>query len=273
LAQARGDTVRAFAMVVLEEIDDDDEPRCTSEEPGSISSEVVESKAATGLNRGFLEAAKEPLYGPEGSPEGKVDPETHKAHAEHKLNDDLNKGMNKGAKDNNGIERPPWYTKEWPKDCQYNSPGCALDELDTSAHETPIHKDMVRSGSRWQEALATGTTAMRLSFNSLTDEDLAEVCQALKDNADVTELDLSHNKIKDAGVQALVATLAAGAAPNLRDLRLYSNEFGDLGQTMLTQGLPVFRKKLEVTWKEPSWARTVRAVQAESGMTTADAMD
>merc|ERR1711941_223041 len=91
------------------------------------------------------------------------------------------------------------------------------------------------------------------------DEDLAEICQALKDNADVTELDLSHNKIKDAGVQALVAVLAAGAAPNLRDLRLYNNEFGELGQTMLTQGLPVFRKKLEVHWKEAKWARLTQS--------------
>lgn len=270
-AQARAGSLHARAMVLLEEIDD--EPTSTPEETGGKSSGVAENKVATQLNRGFLETAKEPLYGPEGSPEGKVDPETHKAHAEHKLNDDLNKGMNKGAKDNNGIDRPPWYTKEWPKDCQYNAPGCALNQLDTSAHATPIHKEMLRKGSRWQEAFAPGTTAMHLSFNSLTDEDLAEVCEALKGNADVTELDLSHNKIKDAGVQALVAVLAAGAAPNLRDLRLYSNEFGELGQTMLTQGLPVFRKKLEVHWKEPSWARTVRAVQSESEMKTADTMD
>lgn len=30
--------------------------------------------------------------------------------------EDLNAGMNRGAKENNGLERPPWYTKEWPKD-------------------------------------------------------------------------------------------------------------------------------------------------------------
>lgn len=94
---------------------------------------------------------------------------------------------------------------------------------------------------------------MRLSFMSLTDEDLAELLPLMKGNKDLVELDLSHNNIKDAGVQALVGALANGAAPNLRELRLYSNEFGELGQTMLTQGLPVFRKKLEVQWKEPSW--------------------
>merc|ERR1712187_458762 len=88
-----------------------------------------------------------------------------------------------------------------------------------------------------------------------TDEDLNEIIARLKGNADVTEIDLSHNHIKDAGVQALVAALAAGAAPNLQELKIYSNDFGDLGQTMLTQGLPVFRKKLQVHWKEPAWAK------------------
>merc|ERR1719486_1295912 len=99
---------------------------------------------------------------------------------------------------------------------------------------------------------------MKLSFMSLTDEDLNELLPLMKGNKDLVELDLSHNSIKDAGVQALVAALAAGAAPNLKELRLYSNEFSELGQTMLTQGLPVFRKKLEVHWKEPSWAHIGR---------------
>merc|ERR1719439_512651 len=95
---------------------------------------------------------------------------------------------------------------------------------------------------------------MRLSFMQMTDEDLSEIIELLKGNQDVTELDLTHNRIKEQGVQALVAALAAGAAPNLRELKIYRNEFGDLGKTMLTQGLSVFRKKLTIHWKEPSWA-------------------
>ncbi|CAE8591949.1 unnamed protein product [Polarella glacialis] len=170
------------------------------------------------------------------------------------MNEDMNKGMNRGAENNNGYERPPWYTKDWPKDCQYNSPGCVLHEMDTSEHKTDVHRDMVRSGARWQEALVPGVTSMRLSFNQATDEDLREVIDRLKGNEDVTDLDLSHNCIKDAGIQALVAALAGGSAPNLKELKVYSNEFGELGETMLTKGLPVFRKKLEVHWKEPSWA-------------------
>ncbi|CAL1138618.1 unnamed protein product [Cladocopium goreaui] len=166
--------------------------------------------------------------------------------------------MNRGATENNGIERPPWYTKEWPKDCQYNSPGCTLEEMETSNHKSDIHKDMVRNCNRWHESLAPGVTSMRFSFLHATDEDLTEVIEKLKDNQDVTELDLSHNKIKDSGIQALVAALAAGAAPKLRELKVYSNEFGQLGETMLTQGLPVFRRDLKVEWQEPSWAKLAR---------------
>eukprot|EP00913_Durusdinium_trenchii_P020797 g19537.t1 len=152
-----------------------------------VQPKVVEPIEKPTLSKGFLEKAKEkPLYGPEGSSEGKVDPNTHKAHAEHKMNED---------------------------------------------------------------ALAPGVTSMRFSFLQATDEDLEE---------DVTELDLSHNSIKDTGVQALVAALASGAAPKLRELKLYSNEFGQLGETMLTQGLPVFRKDLKVQWQEPSWAKLAR---------------
>jgi len=249
-------------MVLVEELAEEETAPAPAEPPAEAP-----SKGGTALNRGFLNEAKDALYGPEGSPEGSVAPETHKAHAEHKMNEDMNNGMNRGAKDNNGFERPSWYTKEWPKDCQYNAPGCALDELGSSGHASELHRDMVRSGQRWEEALAPGVKSMRLSFMSLTDEDLDELLKRLKDNEDVTELDLSHNKLKDRGVQALVASLAGGNAPNLRELRLYSNEFGELGQTMLTQGLSVFRKKLEVHWKEPSWAHLVKSQAAEAAAT------
>jgi len=234
-------------MVFVEEILDDEEV--------APSAGGAEAKGPA-LRPGFLDQAKDrPLYGPEGSPEGQVAQETHKAHAEHKMNEDINKGMNRGAKDNNNIDRPPWYTQDWPKDCQYNAPGCALDELETSGHASEVHARMVRDNLRWKESLEPGAKSIRLSFMQATDEDLKEVIERLKGNSDVTELDLSHNHVKDAGVQALVAALAAGAAPNLQELKLYNNEFGDLGQTMLTQGLPVFRKKLQVHWKEPAWAK------------------
>lgn len=252
-------------MVLVEELADEPEPQTAKiQEPKGPT-----KKEAT-LRQGFLENNKEALYGPEGSPEGHVAPETHKAHAEHKMNEDLNEGMHRGAKENNGLPRPQWYTKEWPKDCQYNSPGCVLDELTTSRHDTDLHRKLVRDNDRWRKAMIPGEKSMSFSFMQMTDEDLAEVVKKLKGNEAVTELDLTHNKIKDAGIQNLVAALAGGSAPNLRDLRLYSNEFGELGKTMLTQGLPVLRKKIDVRWEEPSWTLTGKSKNANSATLPAE---
>jgi len=257
---------RPGAMVLVEEIESDDEVPAPVQEV-----EAPKPKADAVLKRGFLDTpAAEALYPPEGSPEGVVAPETHKAHTENKMNEDLNKKMNRGAEDNNGVEAPHWYTKEYPKGCQYNSPGCTLEELETSTHSCELKKSLTR-GTRWEESTAKGLTAMRLSFMSINDEDIADLVEKLKGNKDITELDLSHNSIKDAGVQALVGALANKAAPNLKELRLYKNEFGDLGQTMLTQGLPVFRKKLKVQWQEPSYAHLLKTPGTADGYSAAAA--
>lgn len=238
-------------MVLVEEITDDDYS-C-----GDKSGDGEPSSKEPVLKQGFLQKAHEPLYGPKGSPEGNVAPETHKAHLEHKMNEDINAGMNRGAADNNGLPRPSWYTKEWPKDCQYNSPGCTLDEMDTSTHLSEFHREMFHKNERWEKANMPDVESIGMSFMQLNDEDLAEFLQNLKKNEKVTELDLSFNKIKDKGVQALVAALANGMAPALSVLKIYKNEFGELGKTMLTQGLPVFRKKLKIQWDEPSWSKPV----------------
>lgn len=249
-------------MVLIEEVHE--EPHIAEAKKLDTNSAVSTAKtSATMLKKGFLGEAKETLYPAEGSPEGVVKPETHKAHAENKLNKEINQGMNRGAEANNGIERPPWYTKEWPKDCQYNSPGCYLEELEASAHATAVHKEMAR-GSRWQEALQPGLARMGLAFNQLTDEDMTEIIESLKGNKDVTELDLSNNHFKDAGIQRLVGALAGGAAPNLKELRIHSNEFSDLGKVMLTQGLKVLRKKLEIHWDEPSWLKDLKQEKAKA---------
>lgn len=256
-------------MVLVEELAEDEVQAKEVVSEGGYACETKEAPKEPTLKRGFLDQAAESLYPPEGSPEGVVSAETHKAHNEHDMQKDLNAQMNRGATENNGLERPAWYTKEYPKDCQYNSPGCILDELDTSSHGSDLKKQMVR-GMRWEEATARGIASMRLSFMSMCDEDIDDLVKLLKGNTDVTELDLSHNSIKDRGVQTLVGSLANGAAPALRELRIYNNEFGELGQTMLTQGLPVFRKKLQLHWKEPSWAHLA---QKPAAPTDASGMD
>eukprot|EP00747_Dinoflagellata_sp_TGD_P162004 gnl/TRDRNA2_/TRDRNA2_179135_c0_seq1.p1 gnl/TRDRNA2_/TRDRNA2_179135_c0~~gnl/TRDRNA2_/TRDRNA2_179135_c0_seq1.p1 ORF type:complete len:287 (-),score=64.76 gnl/TRDRNA2_/TRDRNA2_179135_c0_seq1:125-985(-) len=243
---------RDVTMVLVEELFDDDDD---AQQQQQQAAPVPAAPTKSAMQKGFLEKAHDPLYGPEGSKEGYVAPETHKKHQEEKMNKELNDGMNKGAKDNNGIERPPWYTKEWPKDCQYNAPGCHLDPLETSRHASELHRDMTRNSMRWNEQLAPGVTSMRMSFMQVCDEDVEDIVNHLKGNEAITELDLSHNRIKDIGVQTLVGALANGAAPNLKELRIYKNDWGDLGKTMLTKGLPVFRKKLAIVSEEPSIAR------------------
>jgi len=262
---------RQVNMVLVEEIEDDEEevpvPKQEEQEKG-----YPKSKAKTALKKGFLDniSEAEPLYPPEGSSEGVVAPETHKAHNEHAMNEDLQDQMNRGAKDNNGLEPPEWYTKEYPKGCQYNSPGCTLEPMEKSIHGSELKKQMIR-GTRWEENTAKGLARYGLSFMSICDEDVEDLVKLLKGNEDLLELDISHNSIKDAGVQALVGALANGAAPNLKELRLYSNEFGSLGETMLTKGLPVFRKKLTVHWKEPSWAHLGRETAASAAAAAAPA--
>ena len=77
---------------------------------------------------------------------------------------------------------------------------------------------------RWGEQCTAGVKTMRFAFMGLTDEDLTEIIERLKGNEDVVELDLTHNKIMDKGIQSLVAALAAGAAPNLKEVRIYTND-------------------------------------------------
>merc|ERR1711988_570244 len=100
-------------------------------------------------------------------------------------------------------------------------------------------------------ALKGGQKQIRLSFLQLKDDDIAELAASLKGNEVIEEIDLSHNDIMDTGVQTLVGALANGSAPNLKELRLYENKWGELGRTMLEGGLKVLRKKLVVHLETP----------------------
>lgn len=251
-------------MVLVEEIVEDEQKAEDLSDQGKASSESDKTAQKTQIKKGFLNGAAdkgEALYPPEGSPEGHVAPETHKAHAEHKVNEDINKGMNRGA-DPDQWPKPEWYTPEWPKGCQYNSPGCHLFDMEKSGHPSDLHKGMVQNNDRFKAIYNTEAEELRLAFLQTTDEDLIEVCEQLKKMDKLKELDLSYNKIKDTGVQTLVTALCKGAAPNLLELRIYKNEFTNLGEIMLTQGLQALRKKLKIVAQEPDFQRFAK--QAES---------
>merc|ERR1712196_642227 len=117
---------------------------------------------------------------------------------------------------------------------------------------TDMHKDLVRKTERWEKAIAGKEKEIRLSFSSMVDEDLEVLLDHVRESDVVRELDLSHNNIQDIGVQKLVTVLAdAKALPNLETLRIYKNCFTSLGETMVTQGLAVFRPKLKVVLEPP----------------------
>merc|ERR1711964_470061 len=105
--------------------------------------------------------------------------------------------------------------------------------MESSSHQTQLHREMVTKHERWREALQGGQKQIRLSFLQLKDEDIAELMPRLKGNTLVEEIDLSHNEIMDNGIQTLVGALANGAAPNLKEIRIYENKWGDLGKIML----------------------------------------
>jgi hypothetical protein len=77
------------------------------------------------------------------------------------------------------------------------------------------------------------------------------VCDALRaPGAAVTSLDLSGNRLTDAGAAALAAALGGGAAPDLIALNVAGNPLTETGRAAL-QSLARVRRGLDVTWLVP----------------------
>lgn len=212
----------------------------------------------------FNDPNRESLYGPEGSEQGVVTDEQKKKWQEKELNDNMNKKMGNKADPKKGQseedEKPPWYTNQWPRHCQYNSPACVLDPLDESKSKSEFHKENLRSNARWQKLVEGQEKEIRLGYNMIPDDMIPEIVEHLKKSGDVVEvLDLSNNDFHDGGIQNLVAELAAGLAPNLKELIVYGNKFGDMGKTMLTAGLSVMRKDLKVQIEPPEYLKNAQA--------------
>merc|ERR1719240_787488 len=250
-------------MVVIEEVDEQEEigvsadARAPPKDTGDETAQNPAEEKKFGFKKGFLEESGEALY-PEGSPEGEVSEDVKKARLEQETNQKLNdmQGPKKGApvpgENEPEAPPPPWYTPEWPKTCQYNTPGCTLYEMGSSGHSSDMHKEMVRKTERWEKAISGNEKEVRLSFSSMVDEDLDVLLEHVRNSDVVKEIDISHNNIQDIGVQKLVTVLAdAKALPNLETLRIYKNCFTSLGETMVTQGLAVFRPKLKVVLQPP----------------------
>jgi len=233
--------------------------RKEEEEEIPVTTDNVEGEHETGTKaqsgtkweKGFLNDNNTPLYGPEGSAQGKVSEEQKRKWKEHELNEKMNKKMGFGTEDSE-YPKPDWYTYDWPKGCQYNKPDCNMFPLEETKHQSDLHREMNRNNDRWK-ALMEGKVeaACRLSFIGINDEDLGELIQAIRDSEIVEELDLSHNNISDQGVQNLVGSMVNGGFPRLKELKIYANKFTHLGTTMLSQGLRILRKNLTVHLEDP----------------------
>ena len=212
------------------------------------------------MQKGFLnDKDRQTLYGPEGSGEVRLTEEQKRRMDEnemqHKANKQMHDMMNRGG----GSEVAPWYNSNFPKGCQYNSPGCALEELKQSVHASPVHVKLVCDSQRWKEVVeCRGLTEVRLPYCSLKDSDLPMLFEKIIENHNDTlrVLDLSCNDLMDAGAQIIAVALSKpGAVPHLEELRIFSNKMGKLGETILLSGLSVFRKKLQVTLQTPEYLK------------------
>lgn len=209
------------------------------------------------MRKGFLKDAD--IYGPEGSTECKLTEEQRQKIEEndyqHKANKKLNKMLNRGGEG----ELAPWYNSDFPKGCQYNSPGCVMTELMTSTYQSELHRQLLQSSARWKELRGSqDLDDISLAYCSVNDADIEEIFEHIKLNHNQTliRLDLSCNDVMDAGIQKLVSSLVCGCAPNLLELRLFQNKFSDLGNTLLTQGLALFRKNLKIITETPAYLKT-----------------
>eukprot|EP00658_Telonema_sp_P-2_P052639 TRINITY_DN4086_c0_g1_i12.p1 TRINITY_DN4086_c0_g1~~TRINITY_DN4086_c0_g1_i12.p1 ORF type:complete len:369 (-),score=101.58 TRINITY_DN4086_c0_g1_i12:474-1580(-) len=90
---------------------------------------------------------------------------------------------------------------------------------------------------------------LELSVCRLTDVEVPTICSSLSSSTELSHLDLSHNELSDIAVQQLVACLAMGGAPNLKELRITSNRYTKMGANMLS-GLKSMRKGLKLTYDE-----------------------
>ena len=79
-------------------------------------------------------------------------------------------------------------------------------------------------------------TDLKLDFCNIEDADIVNLVAMLKEakyhNQSVTHLNLSSNKIGDAGIQALVIAVAGDVLPGLKTLHLQGNEFTQVGSNM-----------------------------------------
>lgn len=211
-----------------------------------------------------------------GSTQHTVSDDQKKKWAEHDLNENMTKKQGMGPYSSDHT-KPGWFNKDWPSNCQYNNPGCDVGKMNMSKHETELHSSMVRDNDRWKKLMAQEnsgqqsdssgvvTSEYALSFMSIKDEDITILVEKCKGRDEIELLDLSFNQICDKGVQSLAGCIGCNKEnfKNLKELRIYRNEFTTLGEQML-KGLEMMRKNLKVQYKEPEYFKKKKDNVSES---------
>ena len=205
------------------------------------------------MRAGFLNENPTTLYPSSGSGECSLSDEQKQKQQENERNHIANKSidemMNRG-----GGDTAPWYTSNFPKGCQYNSPGCDMSEIGKSSHSTGMHRELLTRSDRWLNIIEgpCDLKEIRLLYSSLKDTDLPELINAIKEKHNLTLeiLDLSCNELNDFGAQIIAGALATNLAPNLKVLRVFGNKFTKLGKVVL-DGLKLLRKCLLIELEKP----------------------
>jgi len=129
-------------------------------------------------------------------------------------------------------------------------PGAAQEPADGCAPAPPrpaSPSDEARY-SRGVEQLRGGALWCALSGCGVTDKRCKALCDALRGpGVAVTDLDLSGNRLSDAGASLLAAALGGGLAPDLILLNVAGNPLTETGRAAL-QSLQRLRRGLDVTF-------------------------
>ena len=143
-------------------------------------------------------------------------------------------------------QRAPWYSCDYPSDCQYNSPGCDMSPLATSVHDSPASQQAVRLTSKWISLVKGTSQQIDLSDIGITDEDVPEIVQLVGSRSDLSELNLCGNRIDDYGVNLLCQFLVMDCR-NVNRVDLRGNQFGETGRCQI-QGLMLLHDGLTVLY-------------------------
>lgn len=138
-----------------------------------------------------------------------------------------------------------------PQETNQNDDGKPSAESQKKAEEycRELHLQMV--GQKYFDFIKSEEDQANVSLSccSIDDVDLEPVLGILKSergNA-ITTLDLSFNSIEDGGLQQLCAALGGGAAPNLKVLKLGHNvKLSDKVSKMMLKGLKCIRRTVDV---------------------------